>query len=232
MSDRHTDSEEEIFRELPAYLEEEALRLSAIDAASRESDPHYLDKPQRAISFSLKKPHPIRRGVLIAAALLILASAVPVVAVNWEQITAFFFKREETHTAVGNRPIGEEPAPYSRKDLFTVAWLPEGYHSESITFESSYIEMVYTDDAENKVVLMQSNVSFRANLNSEDGTVEEIKINGADGVIVEVDGAVKIAWSAKPQFLLCGRLPREDMIRIAESVQPSPEIQEKEEVSK
>lgn len=172
----------------------------------------------------LPKKHPIRRVLLIAAILLTLIT-VPVVAINWEKIAAFFVQSWDTHTTVGNSPLASEELPPENWDaLYMPSWLPAGFYPEATNIHTSYIEVLFgSNDSKIHFILLQGGSDFQMELDTEFADAEPIQMNGLTGIIVEQDGIVKLAWGAAPQFLLSGPLPQEDMIRIAESVQPPAE---------
>lgn len=209
--------EAQVQREIQRYIKKKAPDLELLDRELARDSNYQNVLP-------IYHRHPIRR-IAVLIALLLALSSVPVVAMNWEKIAAFFVRSWETHTTVGNSPLASEELPPENWDaLYMPSWLPAGFYPEATNIHTSYIEVLFgSNDSKIHFILLQGGSDFQMELDTEFADAEPIQMNGLTGIIVEQEGIVKLAWGAAPQFLLSGPLPQEDMIRIAESVQPPAE---------
>jgi len=141
----------------------------------------------------------------------------------------FEFKVPEGVTVVTREP----PTPPRRMTLeevrgevnFTVllpSYLPEDYSFDSATVfkyeEKETVSLRYQKDSE--MLMVSEKLRDDSNPQPDMGEVEKVSINGADGKLISLFGESKmLVWSSGDlEFMLSGKLGKEEMIKVAESI--------------
>ncbi|MEK4877618.1 MULTISPECIES: DUF4367 domain-containing protein [Paenibacillus] len=117
---------------------------------------------------------------------------------------------------------------YTIFDVGLPAYLPEGYTFDRAEFykdsngeviNSKYINLYFVNEATDEIISMQQRHadSETAYEMSTDGTIEKVKINGADAVLVNGKG---LDWEANGVLygVTSASLDKNDLIKVAESI--------------
>lgn len=191
-------------------------------------------QPQPLAQAEERRPsrHPLRRRLLRAAACLLA-----VIVLGGGLTLAFNAEARESlsgwvreiyencfvyrYHAPGDEPV---PEPSLEVPFFRPSWLPAGYVLDDIPIFYGQVVLFYTDKTD--ILVLQYFPASTSGVYVIDDSPEHVTVNGAQADFYpaktegEVDGLI---WSDRESgmiFTLTARVPVEDLIRIAESVEP------------
>lgn len=97
--------------------------------------------------------------------------------------------------------------------------LPDGYKFFNAFETNDTKYMTFTNESGYEIRFIQGNISSELQLDSENGKMIEVKINGNKGIIVEKEGVHIISWhNNEKSFYIQGNVDKSTLLEISESV--------------
>ncbi|TCK92635.1 uncharacterized protein DUF4367 [Natranaerovirga hydrolytica] len=166
-------------------------------------------------------------GKQIAIFLVIITIIFSAVTVSVEAFRIRFFnmviETTKQFTAVNHKEslnyeyINELPSNWD--DFYGPIVIPEGYQLLRAFDVNNTKYIIFKDIYENELRFLQGNLSADYQLDSEDGKVMEVDINGNKGIIIEKDEVKIINWNDNNNsFYIQGNLGKSTLLEMAESV--------------
>ncbi len=233
----YDEYEDSLFRLFLHDAAEEEGKLLLEENERLKGDPAYTPSPEAIAAFQRRldryfkkvKRHTrmIRAAVLVAVlialfiSLMIGVQAFRVRVLNlWldirPQYTSFELRGEE------NDP-GGDGAKIDWKHTYVPTYVPDGYDiKESEMFElMKIIQFVNEQDADSTILFTESTSAVKTAIDTENASMETIKINGRDGTLIMKNNMVTIVWDMDNlMFILqASNCPKDELMKMAEGVQ-------------
>lgn len=221
LNDRLLD---EVIRYAVAELvEEEASRLPSNEelksiytpSARLEAKMQKLFKQQRRREQFAR----IRKTALKAAAVVLVFLAVSFFTImNVDALRVRFMnyisERGDKSTTIR---VNNNDNSYSAEILPT--YLPDGYKNVQLEIKSDYYFAVFKNDNGDKIVLRRLGEGTTAGIDTENAYAETITVNGYNAEYYYKDGTGILIYKYKSNvFILTGSIPKDELIKIAESM--------------
>lgn len=167
-----------------------------------------------------KRPLNIRKRILIAALIIVfLVVSTGCVIVYISNSFRGIVYNDNTHLFAYDM----EDSPTVIEDEYMLSVVPEGYELYDSSTVSINSFKLYRNSLNKELVFMQTVKSkYNSHINTEDFPIQEISINGYDGICVEFvrEAAVDsiVIWNSSEYILeLCGNFTKETLIDLANS---------------
>lgn len=170
-----------------------------------------------------QKPRMVFRAGLVACLVLLsllFAVCMSITAVReaiWKATVDWY----ETHFTVRYEAEENPPALTAIEKIHAPTYMPEGYRCESVMKKICYSQTYYNEKGEFAYYFDQSLLSAQASLDSQEASVEAVKIGAYDGYLsVDEDGWINLLWSdGQYGYCISGLLENEEeLFRIAQSL--------------
>jgi hypothetical protein len=164
------------------------------------------------------------KRVLVFAIILSLLISVFSVTMAREAIIGFLVRAYDTFSTVifdrdrsrpptesgTTKPISESPGP---------SWIPEGFKQTEIIETEFFIEIVYANDDGNEIVYTKKSLDIdQYSIDTENGYIEDITLNGFEGIFFSSQGLNTVAWKGnKHMYTITGQTNKNNLIKMAES---------------
>lgn len=216
-----------------AYVEEEMTRLpSDEEIGMHQFSPEFERKMEKLLRHE-HRPHRIllhstgKRVAVLAAVIALLAASMLSVGAVRESIVSFFTEVYEEFTAI----IFEQPEETGRTyeadsiDAIEVTYIPEGFELKSESKNDVESRMEYVDDRGNRIIIRQTlNRNTQRTIDTEGVESEEVFIQSHKGIYFENKGFGTLIWNDDTQvFYISSKLQKDDILKIAESIQTTAE---------
>lgn len=216
-----------------AYVEEEMTRLpSDEEIGVHQFSPEFERKMEKLLRHE-HRPHRIllhstgKRVAVLAAVIALLAASMLSVGAVRESIVSFFTEVYEEFTAI----IFEQPEETGRTyeadsiDAIEVTYIPEGFELKSESKNDVESRMEYVDDRGNRIIIRQTlNRNTQRTIDTEGVESEEVFIQSHKGIYFENKGFGTLIWNDDTQvFYISSKLQKDDILKIAESIQTTAE---------
>ncbi len=161
---------------------------------------------------SVKKYTARAAGIVLV---LIIAAGV----INYETVDAWrikflnfvFESQDEENT---NYNFNDDGEPGYFDNILEVAYIPEGFTQGERTDDETYVS--FKNGQQYFGIAIKTAGEYQSMAAEE---AEDIQINGNEGKYITAENAETVLWhDEKDTFRITGNLPREEMIKIAESV--------------
>lgn len=180
---------------------------------------------RRQLARSLKKAY--RAAAKAAVILLIVLAGGIFTVINVEAVRRPFLNWlidvQETHTSIH---FAQDFLLPDQSALTPVefGYLPDGFRVASVDEGASNITYFLESDTGGQILVLQSDFSMGASLDTEDAVVTEFRLAGKyEAMSVEKEGFVTLVWTTEQAaFLMEGETGREELIKIAESIAAAP----------
>ena len=114
--------------------------------------------------------------------------------------------------------VSELPEEWS--NYYYPAILPEGYKFFSAVEINDSKYMIFSDKTGNEIRFFQGNISSDLQLDSENGKIIEVEINGKNGIVFDKDDVSIVSWHNNEKILyIQGNVDKSILIEMAESVE-------------
>lgn len=212
-----------------AYVEEEMTRLpSDEEIGVHQFSPEFERKMEKLLRHE-HRPHRIllhstgKRVAVLAAVIALLAASMLSVGAVRESIVSFFTEVYEEFTAI----IFDQPEEMGRTyeadsiDAIEVTYIPEGFELISESKNDVESRMEYVDDCGNRIIIRQTlNRNTQKTIDTEDVESEEVVVKKYRGIYFENKGFGTLIWDdSKQSFEIAGNVERDEIFKVAESIQ-------------
>jgi hypothetical protein len=180
----------------------------------------YIEKEKRAEKrkkmFSNLKQFSKRAAILILVLVAAMSALMFTVEAVRVSVLNFFIERNEKYTEVR---IDEETLNNLTPNLdwdnyYQPKYLPEGYFFESSKKIGPLKVLKYTDGAK-QITYTQSNNGTDIQLDTEDAVVEEVSLDGNEGMIITEGDKVILFWyNEEASLTLIGHEDKEEILKI------------------
>jgi len=166
-----------------------------------------------------------KKAVLaLAAAFILMATLMFSVSAIREPVMRFFVQAYETFSRVFfHQQETEDQFPATLETLYMPTWLPEGYQlDESMTVAiDSFYSWTFSNADGREIKFEQFIIANTAlGIDTEGVPTEEVFVNGHPGLFYSNKGISNLTWNdGRFGFYLTGPIPREDLQRIAQSLE-------------
>ncbi len=126
----------------------------------------------------------------------------------------FFFDKNSPDTEI---TFTETKQNSYFNDIVNIGYIPEGF---AVTINRTTKNSLFLnfEDGENFIQLNMSDADLKTAINTEKGTLENIKIKNYDGLYIVSNGANVILWNnGVYTFRLAANIEKEELIKTAES---------------
>jgi len=184
----------------------------------------YIEKMKKAEKrkklFSNLKQVSKRAAIIILVLIAAMSTLMFTVEAVRVRVLNFFIERNEKYTEVR---IDEEKGVMTPNldwdSYYSPGYLPEGYFFESSKVIGSSKVLKYTNE-ENQIIFTQANNGTDIQLDTEDAVVEEVSLDGNEGMIITEGDKVILFWyNEEASFTIIGHEDKEEILKIAESVE-------------
>lgn len=134
-----------------------------------------------------------------------------------------FIEVNERYSQVKIKDINEdnvyESIPADWEEYYLPEYIPDYFEIYNIkTFGDS--KMVYYKDSKgNEIQFSQSPISDTFQIDTEDGIMVNVQIEGNQGILVDKNGLLTLIWyDENSTFYIIGKIDKNDMIKMAESM--------------
>jgi len=179
-----------------------------------------------------EKNQVIRRKVLksskkITAVLIVISIAGSIVTMSVEAFRVRFFNlvivTSQKFSLVSQEEIGETQVVYEMPNewgtYYYPEFLPEGYDFSSTRALNDTKIMIFSNGTNQDIVFSQGPLSGEPQIDSENGNVIEVDINGNNGVLAIKDDIKILNWSKNEMsFSIQGNVEESVLLAIAESI--------------
>ncbi|NTV91485.1 MAG: DUF4367 domain-containing protein [Clostridiales bacterium] len=241
--DIYNDYEDSLFRLVMNKVAEKEGESLAREAKNLKESPEYILTGEVEKSFADlldaqikkkkqngKKPGTrkvFKRTITVIAALFVLFS-ISIMSVSAFRIKIFnlIIDVNEKYTSFQlqgtEEPSTESQLPADWKSAYGPTYVPEGYRASYVnnTVPIKIILFSNTKDSSLEIVYSEYGVDSNLSIDTENADYsKDITINDNDGMIVEKAGMVTAIWKMEDRmFTVQGRISREEILKIAESV--------------
>ena len=156
--------------------------------------------------FKKQKRTPIKsylRRILAIAAVLIVVSSISIASVQaWRiRFLNFIMHISESNTELRYKENDTEGNSYSAEDV-NLEYVPSGFKLSESRNNNGKIQIDST-----------------LNVDTEDATAKEIKLNGKDAFLTEKGDIISLLWNNEMNsFTLSGNLSEDEIVKIAENI--------------
>jgi hypothetical protein len=184
----------------------------------------YIEKEKRVEKrkklFSNSKQFSKRAAILILVLIAAMSALMFTVEAVRVRVLNFFIERNEKYTEVRIDEEGGDLTPNQDWESYYIPeYLPEGYFFESSEAIGSLKVLKYTNE-ENHIIFTQANNGTDIQLDTEDAVVEEVNLDGKEGMIITEGDRVMLFWyNEEASFTLIGHEDKEEILKAAESVE-------------
>jgi hypothetical protein len=179
-----------------------------------------------------EKNQVIRRSVLklgkkIAAVLIVISIAGSIVTMSVEAFRVRFFnliiETSQKFSLVSQEEVGETQVVYEVPSewgtYYYPEFLPEGYDLNSTRALNDTKIMIFSNGTNHDIVFSQGTLSGKSQIDSENGKVIEVDINGDNGVLSIKDDIKILNWSNNEMsFNIQGNVEESVLLAIAERI--------------
>jgi hypothetical protein len=132
----------------------------------------------------------------------------------------YFIERNERYTEIKVEEENNIKTPeLDWENYYQPTYMPEGYFLENEEGIGSIKVLKYTN-GENEILFTQANNGTDFQLDTEDATTENIKISGNEGFLTIKEDRSMIFWhNEEKSFTITGNIKKEEIIKIAESIE-------------
>jgi len=131
----------------------------------------------------------------------------------------YFIERNERYTEIRVEENEIETPELDWENYYQPTYMTEGYYFESEE-DGGLIKILNYSDGKNQIIITQTNNSAGIQIDTEDATTENIKINGNEGFLTIKEDRSIIFWhNEEKSFTITGNIKKEEIIKIAESIE-------------
>ena len=104
-------------------------------------------------------------------------------------------------------------------EFYYPSYLPEGYVLERAEMLNDTKYMYFNNSEGQKIRFIQGNMSSQSQIDTQDGRLLEVDINGNDGLIATKEGISILSWSDDgTSFSIQGSVEQSILLEIAEGI--------------
>lgn len=161
--------------------------------------------------------------VAVVACLMVALFAVAFAASETVRVNTMNLMVKVTEEYMGFTFCGHEEAE-DRGPSLSVGWIPSGYTLTEKSLNKINASFEYVDDNENRLIIScTATAGMGVGFDIEDAVVENVTVDGHEGMLIEKDGAYDLAWPDKNNTRLIdiisfGGLSREEVFAIAKAL--------------
>ena len=188
---------------------------------------NYQNKLRRKEKKEKRRKTIIRISKQVAMIILIASIAVSLATISVEAFRIKFFNMivettekfsTITHQEKEQLDIQEE-LPKEWIDYYYPTFLPEGYFLVSAKELNDTKHMIFENELNNEVIFRQSSLSSQTQVDSENGKVIEVDVNGNKGVIIEKKELTILSWNNNEiGFSIHGEIDKTTILEIANNI--------------
>jgi hypothetical protein len=132
----------------------------------------------------------------------------------------YFIERNERYTEIRVEEENNIETPeLDWENYYQPTYMTEGYYFESSKGIGSIKVLKYTN-GENQITFTQANNGTDFQLDTEDATTENIKINGNEGLLIIKGDRSMIFWhNDEKSFTVTGNIKKEEILKIANNLE-------------
>jgi putative lipase involved disintegration of autophagic bodies len=131
----------------------------------------------------------------------------------------YFIERNERYTEIRVEENEIETPELDWENYYQPTYMTEGYYFESEE-DGGLIKILNYSDGKNQIIITQTNNSAGIQIDTEDATTENIKINGNEGFLTIKEDRSIIFWhNEEKSFTITGNIKKEEIVKIAESTE-------------
>jgi hypothetical protein len=176
----------------------------------------HQDQPEKKINYRNKK-----RLVIVVAIVTVLAAAFTVNA-SREAIVGFVIQVYDRFSTISFRHSAETTSTNHTIDNDEVitdhlpTYLPQGYKLSDQSSLIEVIEIIYTNESSQEIVFTKIvKKGTRIDIDTEGIQIEEVTINGYQGIFYSKNGQSSLIWSyEKYAYSIIGKITKEEMINM------------------
>lgn len=172
--------------------------------------------------FKKQKRTPIKsylRRILAIAAVLIVVSSISIASVQaWRiRFLNFIMHISESNTELRYKENDTEGNSYSAEDV-NLEYVPSGFKLSESRNNNGKIHLRFeNEDLTFSLYIRQ--IDSTLNVDTEDATAKEIKLNGKDAFLTEKGDIISLLWNNEMNsFTLSGNLSEDEIVKIAENI--------------
>lgn len=202
-----------------AYRKEADYNAPEVDfSPEHERNMQKLFKNERR-KYNLRRAYSVAGKVACILLVVVVAMSVAIYSVEaWRiKFLNFFYDKDAPNTVI--RFTETEHNSYSN-DMVDISYIPEGF---GLKTDRSGINNLFLN-FENDDDFFQVNINktdLKSIINTEKGTLENIRINGFDGVYATSTKTNTLLWhSGIYTYRIFSNLGKDELIKIAESISP------------
>lgn len=167
-----------------------------------------------------KRPLSLRKRLIIAAIIIVFLAFITggVIAFISDSFRGTVYN---DHTYIFSFDIGDSPSTI--EEQYTLSIAPRGYELYEVVTSDCSISTEYRDSVDHSFVFTQTVKSeYNSYINTDGFTIEEVIINGCDGLCVEfareTGTSTLVIWDGEDYILeLHGNFAKEELINLANS---------------
>lgn len=131
----------------------------------------------------------------------------------------YFIERNERYTEIRVEENDIETPELDWENYYQPTYMPEGYYFESAE-DGGLIKILNYSDGKNQIIITQANNTAGIQIDTEDATTERININGNEGFLTIKEDRSMMFWhNEEKSFTITGNITKEEIIKIAESIE-------------
>ena len=169
--------------------------------------------------YNLRRAYSVAGKVACFLLVVVVAMSVAIYSVEaWRiKFLNFFYDKDAPNTVI--RFTETEYNSYSN-DMVDISYIPEGFNAKIDRIGKDNLFLNF-ENAESYISLNMSTMDFKTAINTEKGTLENIRINGFDGVYATSTKTNTLLWhSGIYTYRIFSNLGKDELIKIAESISP------------
>ena len=107
---------------------------------------------------------------------------------------------------------------YSDSDI-TLNYIPEGFKLADKVKSSESIDLLFKNDEKSYFYFNVNDITVQSSIDTENATVENITVNGYDGVYISNDNINALVWhDNRYSYDIIGNISKENIIKIAKNL--------------
>lgn len=169
----------------------------------------------------------IKKGISKAAIIfLIIAISVAVLTVSVDafRVRVFNLIIENTEKYLGikieEEGQGKDNLFEDIKGYYIPGYIPEGFEMDTIENPGDIVIITYKNQNNNYLKFNQSSNESSFQLDSEDAVIEEVNINGIEGITIAKEDFIILYWNDKESsFYILSNIELEELIKMAKSLE-------------
>ncbi|PKM51424.1 MAG: hypothetical protein CVV02_07410 [Firmicutes bacterium HGW-Firmicutes-7] len=167
-----------------------------------------------------------KRAAVVVLAVIITAATVTVSVEAYRiQFLNFIIETKEKYSLVNieedtGATIDFNQLPTDWMNFYYPTYIPRGYIFKQASGDEVQKRMVFEDFDYHEITFIQAELSASMQLDTEDGDVIQLEINGNRGMLIEENGYVIINWyNQEKLFTLDGEIDQNILIQMAKSIE-------------